>query len=323
LINNIAVNITSLSKIYKTGWGKKYKIINNLSLDIKENEIFGYLGANGAGKTTTFKLILGLIHADQGEVTFWGKSAFDFKNRSILGYLPENPYFYSYLTAGESLDFYASLFDMNTKTKNKRIKELLSLVGLEHVKDLQLRKFSRGMLQRVGIAQALINDPKLLILDEPMSGLDPMGRKNMKDIILKCRQEGKTIMFSSHIISDVEMVCDRASILAKGELKRIIDIEEILDSEENLWEIICQTKHFDIPTMPDNEGIIHDVQKTVNGNRTILTTFSKEMAYLLMDEVKKQNLNLISFGPRRKNLEEIYIKSTGQADQKGQKEGAR
>lgn len=331
----VAVKIKGLSKTFKTGWGKKYKVLSDLSLDINENEIFGYLGANGAGKTTTFKMILGLIHADKGEVSFWGKPASDFKNRSLLGYLPENPYFYSYLTAGESLDFYASLFDIDAKTKKERIKELLLLVGLEHAKDLQLRKFSRGMLQRVGIAQALINDPKLLILDEPMSGLDPMGRKNMRDIILKCREQGKTIIFSSHIISDVETVCDRASIIAKGELKEVIDIENIMASDDNtLWEIICQAKHFEMPLMarqtlipdetviPDSSKMAdkdkeagHGFQQTVSGNRITLTTSSRETAYLLMDEVQKQNLNLVSFGPRRKNLEEIYIRSTGQAAQ--------
>lgn len=312
-----AVIIESLSKSFGTGWGKRVSVLKDLDLEIQESEIFGYLGANGAGKTTTFKLILGLIHADQGKITFWDKPASDFNNRSLLGYLPENPYFYSYLTAEESLDFYASLFDIDTKMKNQRINELLSLVGLEHAKDLQLRKFSRGMLQRVGIAQALINDPKLLILDEPMSGLDPMGRKNMRDIILKCRQQGKTIMFSSHIISDVEMICDRASVLVKGELKSIINVEEVLESEDNIWEVICQAKHFEIPMMLDKEKIAHDVQKTVSGNRIILTTSNKNMAYLLIDEVKKQNLNLLSFGPRRKNLEDIYIRSTGQqTDQK-------
>lgn len=335
MTNNIAaIKINGLCKYYKTGWGKRTIVLNNLSLTVKENEIFGYLGANGAGKTTTFKLILGLIHADKGEVSFWGKPASDFKNRSLLGYLPENPYFYSYLTAGESLDFYASLFDIDTKTKKERIIELLSLVGLEHAKDLQLRKFSRGMLQRVGIAQALINDPKLLILDEPMSGLDPMGRKNMRDIILKCREQGKTIIFSSHIISDVETVCDRASIIAKGELKEVIDIENIMASDENtLWEIICQAKHFEMPLMAkqtlipdktvipdsskmaDNDKTGQGFQQTVSGNRITLTTSSRDTAYKLMDEVQKQNLNLVSFGPRRKNLEEIYIRSTGQAPQ--------
>ncbi len=310
-----AITIKNLSKSFVSGWGKRVSILKELNLEIKENEIFGYLGANGAGKTTTFKLILGLIHADKGEISFWGKPASDYKNRSILGYLPENPYFYSYLTAFESLDFYASLFDIDTKTKNQRITELLSLVGLEHAKDLQLRKFSRGMLQRVGIAQALINDPKLLILDEPMSGLDPMGRKNMRDIILKCREQGKTIIFSTHIISDVEAICDRASIIAKGELKEIIDIDQIMESGDNFWEIICQGRDFEIPKIEDKTGVTNDIKKIVSGNRIIITTSSKERAYLLVDEVKRQNLNLISFGPRRKNLEEIYIKSTGQGIQ--------
>ena len=315
-----AVTIQNLWKSFDTGWGKKRTILKDLNLAIKENEIFGYLGANGAGKTTTFKLILGLIHADRGEIFFWDKPASHHKNRSILGYLPENPYFYNYLTAAESLNFYAGLFDIDTETKKRRIDELLTLVELDHARDLQLRKFSRGMLQRVGIAQALINDPHLLILDEPMSGLDPMGRKKMRDIILTCRSQGKTIIFSTHIISDVESICDRASILAGGELKKVVDIDSVIDSGDTNWEIICHAKAADFQQSGILEKVIKEngnstgdaIQTTFSGNRTVLTTHDKTVAYALMNQINQHHLDLVSFGPRRNNLEEIYIKTTGQ-----------
>lgn len=296
-----------MEKSFSNGWGKRSTIIKNLNLDVRDNEIFGYLGANGAGKTTTFKLMLGLIFPDKGEILFDGKPASDYKNRSLLGYLPETPYFYSYLTAWEALDFYASLFDMDTSLKKNRVNKMLDLVGLDHAKDLQLRKFSRGMLQRIGIAQAMINDPKLLILDEPMSGLDPMGRKDMRDIILKCRDQGKTIVFSSHIISDVEMICDRASILSKGELQRIIEMDNRLDTDDSTWEIIYQGKALELQGIKVSGKIKHQA----TGNRNILTTEDKALANQMIGEIQNQGLDLISFGSRRKTMEDIYIKSVG------------
>lgn len=309
---SIAVKLKGLQKTFSNGWGRRATVIKDLNLDIMNNEIFGYLGANGAGKTTTFKLILGLISPDKGEIFLGGKPVSDYKNRSFLGYLPESPYFYSYLTAGEALDFCASLFDMDKSLKKYRVEEMLHLVGLNHAKDLQLRKFSRGMLQRIGIAQAMINDPKLLILDEPMSGLDPMGRKDMRDIILKCRDQGKTIIFSSHIISDVELICDRASILSNGELQRIIKMDDCRDTEDGIWEIICQGNPLDLSFIKEDGKIKH----RVTGNRNIFSLTEKELATRILDEIKKQGLDLISYGSRRKSIEEIYIKSVGAGSQK-------
>lgn len=306
-----AVKIQNLHKSFFNGWGRRSAVIKNLNLEILDNEIFGYLGANGAGKTTTFKLMLGLIFPDKGEIFFKGKPAADYRNRSLLGYLPENPYFYTYLTARESLDFYASLFDMKRSEKTRRVGEMLELVGLDHAEDLQLRKFSRGMLQRLGIAQALINDPKLLILDEPMSGLDPMGRKDMRDIILRCRDQGKTVIFSSHIISDVEMICDRAGILSKGELQQIIEMDKRLDNNDSIWEIVCQGKPLNLSTDLSTAGEFSGVKHQVAGNRNILSTDNKAFALRMMDEIKHQGFDLISFGSRRKSIEEIYLKSVG------------
>lgn len=308
MTNSTAVKIENLHKSFSNGWGRRSSIVKNLNLDIKANEIFGYLGANGAGKTTTFKLMLGLIRPDKGNISFWGYPVKDRDCRAMIGYLPEQPYFYAYLTGAEALDFYASLFDMTGAERKKRVSHLLDLVGLSHARDTQLRKFSRGMLQRIGIAQALVNDPKLLILDEPMSGLDPMGRKAMRDIILSCRDQGKTIIFSSHIISDVEMICDRAGILADGKLKSIITMDGAVSSNDTIWEISCQGGALNLSSIEDQNGI----KQVIRGNRHIVSTGDKDKADRIMEEIKNQGLALVSFSTARKSIEDIYIKNAGQ-----------
>jgi len=306
--DSIAIDIKGLSKSFSNGWLGRKQVLGDLNFQILDNEVFGYLGGNGAGKTTTFKLMLGLIRPDKGDISFWGCSAKDKISRAMIGYLPEQPYFYAYLTGAEALDFYASLFDMTGAERKKRVGYLLDLVGLSHARDTQLRKFSRGMLQRIGIAQALVNDPKLLILDEPMSGLDPMGRKSMRDIILSCRDQGKTIIFSSHIISDVEMICDRAGILANGELKSIITMDDAVSSHDTIWEISCQGGALNLSGIEDQNGI----KQVIRGNRHIVSTGDKDKADRIMEEIKNQGLALVSFSTARKSIEDIYVKSAGQ-----------
>lgn len=308
MTDSIAIDIKGLSKSFSSGWLEKKQVIRDLHFQIRDNEVFGYLGGNGAGKTTTFKLMLGMIRADKGDISFWGSPAKDRSSRAMIGYLPEQPYFYAYLTCAEALDFYASLFDLTSAERKNRVSYLLELVGLAHARDTQLRKFSRGMLQRIGIAQALVNDPKLLILDEPMSGLDPMGRKVVRDIILSCRDQGKTIIFSSHIISDVEMICDRAGILADGELKRIITMDDAVSSNDAIWEIGCQGGALNLSGIEDQNGI----KQVIRGNRHIISTGDKDKADRIMEEVNNQGLQLISFSTARKSIEDIYIKSAGQ-----------
>ena len=311
MTDSIAIDIKGLTKSFSNGWLGKKQVIRDLNFQIRDNEVFGYLGGNGAGKTTTFKLMLGLIRPDKGDIFFWGGSAKDRISRAMIGYLPEQPYFYAYLTGAEALDFYASLFDMTGAERKKRVSYLLDLVGLSHARDTQLRKFSRGMLQRIGIAQALVNDPKLLILDEPMSGLDPMGRKAMRDIILSCRDQGKTIIFSSHIISDVEMICDRAGILADGELKNIITMDDAVSSNDTIWEISCQGGELDLSPLSGIEDQ-NDIKQVIRGNRHIVSTGDKDKADRIMEEIKNQGLALVSFSTARKSIEDIYIKSAGQ-----------
>lgn len=234
------IQTENLTKEYHTGLrGKKILALDRLDLQVREGEIFGFLGPNGAGKTTTLKILMGFIKPTRGGARLLGRELQDTDVKQGIGFLPESPYFYDYLTAKEFIFFYGKLFGLTTAIIQERMNLLLKQVGLESCRDIQLRKFSKGMLQRIGIAQALINDPKLVILDEPMSGLDPVGRKEVRDLILQLKERGKTVFFSSHIIPDVEMVCDRVGILVKGRLHNIGKLSEILEAQVKYVEIVA------------------------------------------------------------------------------------
>ncbi len=214
-----AIRIQDLRKTFRLGFIPKPRpVLKGITLTVREGEIFGYLGPNGAGKTTTIKCLLGLIRPDAGAVDIFGRSSLSPRSREELGFLPENPYFYDYLSAREFLAFTADLFGLARRDKEERIARLLALVGLERAADLPLRKYSRGMLQRAGLAQALINEPKLVILDEPLGGMDPLGRKEIRDIIVRFKDQGKTVFFTSHILQDIEMICDRVAIIVGGRI---------------------------------------------------------------------------------------------------------
>lgn len=226
------IQISHLHKEFRTGFFRRLKrAVNDLSLTVNEGEIFGFLGPNGAGKTTTIKMMMGLIFPTMGHVELFGLPASHIKAKSRLGFLPENPHFYEYLTGFEFLDFYGRLFGLSGRIRPARVERLLEQVGMTHARDIPLRKYSKGMLQRIGIAQALINDPDLVVLDEPMSGLDPLGRKDVRDIIFRLKEQGKTVFFSSHILQDVEMICDRVAILTNGRLRRLGTLVELLDEQ--------------------------------------------------------------------------------------------
>lgn len=231
-----AVETYELSKSYRTGFWLTQKVpsLKNCTLQIWQGETFGLLGPNGAGKTTLLKTLLGIVRPTSGRALVLGQSMGDRSAKQRIGYLPENPYFYDFLTGWEILSFTAGLFGIPRTVQQKRIPELLDLVGLAQIaaKRKQLRQYSKGMLQRVGLAQALINDPELVFLDEPMSGLDPLGRYQIREIILSLKQQGKTIFFNSHILADVEMICDRVAILGQGELLCIGSLQELLGTSD-------------------------------------------------------------------------------------------
>ena len=225
----IVVETKNLTKIYRDFWGRqKVRALKALDLQIHKGEIFGLLGPNGSGKTTTIKLLLGLLFPTSGDISILGKTASDVVKNEKIGYLPEESYLYRFLNAEETLDFYGRLFKMTGPVRRQRVAQLINMVGLESAKKRQLREYSKGMTRRIGLAQALINDPDLILLDEPTSGLDPIGTKNMKDLILELREQGKTIIMSSHLLADVQDVCDRVGILYQGELKELGRVSDLL-----------------------------------------------------------------------------------------------
>ncbi|MCX7412473.1 MAG: ABC transporter ATP-binding protein [Planctomycetia bacterium] len=226
---DVIVEARNLSKVYRDFWGRSKKVaLKPLDLEIRRGEIFGLLGPNGSGKTTTMKLLLGLIFPTSGEALVFGKDATDVSKNERLGYLPEETYLYKFLDAEETLDFYGRLFDMPPEERKRRADALITMVGLDRDKKRQLKEYSKGMTRRIGIAQALINDPELVLLDEPTSGLDPIGTREMKDLIIDLKKRGKTVIMSSHLLADVEDVCDRIAVLHQGELKELGRVEDLL-----------------------------------------------------------------------------------------------
>jgi ABC-2 type transport system ATP-binding protein len=235
MAQEIIVETRRLTKIYRDFWGRqKKRALNALDLQIKRGEIFGLLGPNGSGKTTTIKLLLGLLFPTDGDAFVFGEPAANVRKNERIGYLPEESYLYKFLNAEETLDFYGRLFNMNPRVRDKRAQELIEMVGLANDKRRILKEYSKGMRQRIGLAQALINDPELVILDEPTSGLDPLGTRWMKDLIIDLRNKGKSVIMCSHRLDDVQDVCDRIAILYDGELQELGEVETLLQVANRL-----------------------------------------------------------------------------------------
>src|SRR6185295_13836763 len=223
------IETRNLTKVYRDFWGRqKVRALKALDLEIRQGEIFGLLGPNGSGKTTTIKLLLGLLFPTSGQALVFGKEATDVSKNERLGYLPEESYLYRFLNAEETLDFYGRLFNISAAVRKQRTAELIDMVKLGWAKKRQLKEYSKGMARRIGLAQALINDPELILLDEPTSGLDPIGTREIKDLILKLKAQGKTVLMSSHLLADVQDVCDRIAILHQGELKELGRVDSLL-----------------------------------------------------------------------------------------------
>ena len=298
-----AIRIENLKKSFRLGFIPKTKeILKGISLSVKEGEIFGYLGPNGAGKTTTIKCLLGLIFPDEGTIAIFGQPHLSARARQVLGFLPENPYFYDYLTAREFLAFYADLFGLGRDVKEERIGRLLKLVGLERAADLRLRKFSRGMLQRIGLAQALINDPKLVILDEPLGGLDPLGRKEIRDIIVRFKQEGKTVFFTSHILQDIEMICDHVAIIVGGRVVKQGALQDLVSEKVLFTEVTVMG----VP--PESfRGLGESV--SVQGERVLLKVFEEKRVGDVLAVVRDKKGKIVSLSPRTETLEDIFVET--------------
>jgi ABC-2 type transport system ATP-binding protein len=226
---DVIIETRNLTKVYRDFWGRqKVRALKALDLEVRRGEIFGLLGPNGSGKTTTIKLILGLLFPTSGQALVFGKDATDVSKNERIGYLPEESYLYKFLNAEETLDFYGRLFDMPRAVRRQRVADLIEMVGLEWAKRRQLKEYSKGMTRRIGLAQALINDPELIVLDEPTTGLDPIGTHEMKEMIIDLRNKGKTVLMCSHLLADVQDVCDRIAILYQGELKELGRVDALV-----------------------------------------------------------------------------------------------
>lgn len=296
-----ALKIESLHKSFKTGFiPKKKTILKGISLSVNAGEIFGYLGPNGAGKTTTIKCILGLIFPDKGFIEVLGYPFLSLKAKEKLGFLPENPYFYDYLSAYEFIDFYARLFGIKRTERPAKVRSLLRLVGLEKAAHIPLRKFSRGMLQRIGFSQALINDPDIVLLDEPLSGLDPIGRKEIRDIIVRLKEEGKTVFLSSHILQDIEMICDRVAILVEGEIINQGKITELISEKILFTEIVVSgVKPDDLTSLGGNVS--------TQGDRTLLKIHDEDRVERIFKLIQSSGGKIHSLIPRTQTLEDIFV----------------
>jgi len=300
---NQIIKTRDLTKEFQTSFTfRKVKALTDLSIEVKRGEVFGFLGPNGAGKTTTFKLFLGLLHPTRGEIFLWGEDHCKIELKSKIGFLPESPYFYNYLKAKEYLDLCGQLCGINYKERQNKIDTLLERLGLITHKNSLIKTFSKGMLQRLGLAQALIHDPELLILDEPMSGLDPLGRKEVRDIMLELKSQGKTIIFSTHILSDVETVCDQVGIIIKGRLKDCGPIQNLLNPKIKSFEICI--KGLPIETINDlRERGLPLIQR---GEEAFIRV--EEMGVNdVLPELLKKGGELISFIPQKETLEDIYV----------------
>jgi ABC-2 type transport system ATP-binding protein len=301
-----AIEIDNLTKDYETGFWRKRKTraLDGLSLSVESGQIFGFLGANGAGKTTTLKLLMRLTFPTAGTARILARDISDVQMHARIGYLPENPYFYDYLTAREFLNYCGELFGLDRHKREGRTKELLTLVNLEtKAWDRQLRKFSKGMLQRVGLAQALVNDPEIVFLDEPMSGLDPVGRREVRDLIASLRTQGKTVFMCSHILSDIEVLCDNVAILKRGRLAHAGSLEELRAGEANTFEVIATGADVEVLQGRLAEGAT--VTTTASGLRIEVANESDVDA--VIEALRQAHGKLVSVQPVRQSLEELFL----------------
>jgi len=297
-----AIEILDLEKSYPVGfWHKRPKVaLYPLRLTIEEGEVFGFLGPNGAGKTTTLKLLMGLVFPTAGTARILGVAMDDPQVKSQIGFLPEQPYFYDHLTARELLDYYGQLSGVPAKGRSARVEQMLERVGLTASAGVQLRKFSKGMLQRVGLAQAILHDPKVVFLDEPMSGLDPMGRREVRDLIQQLRNEGKTVFFSTHILSDAEALCDRVGVIHQGELRGVGAVAELTSEMQGKVEMV-----FFAPRVPAALTSL-GAEARISGDM-VNAVLPEEQQDAALDVLRKEHIKLISLMPVRRSLEEYYI----------------
>jgi ABC-2 type transport system ATP-binding protein len=301
-----AIRLEALTKDYTVGFWRKrpYRALDALTLEIQAGEVFGFLGPNGAGKTTTLKLLMQLIFPTAGRAEILGRPVGDVATRRRIGYLPENPYFYDYLTAEELLLYFGELFGYAAADRRKRVNALLDRVGIDGERRLQLRKFSKGMLQRVGIAQALLNDPEVIFLDEPMSGLDPLGRRDVRSLILELRDQGRTVFFSSHILADAEALCGRVAVIAGGRLAASGRLSDLLAFELRGWEMVVAGVTPDVleRVRPSVRRVIE-----ISEGRYTLELPLEQPPERVLPALAAGGASLVSVNPLRDSLEDYFV----------------
>jgi ABC-2 type transport system ATP-binding protein len=301
-----AIETQNLTKEYPHGFLhlKRKTSLENLTMQVEDGEVFGFLGPNGAGKSTTINLLMGIIFPTAGSAQILGKPVSDVSMHQDIGYLPEQPYFYDYLTAAEVLDYFARFHGFRAAERKERVQKMLRKVGLETAGKIQLRKFSKGMLQRVGLAQAIVHDPKLLILDEPMSGLDPVGRREVRDIILELKNAGKTILFSTHILSDAETLCDRVGVIAGGQLRGVGAPGSIVGVKSLGMEIIFE--------LTGSGAQIEKVRaKATKSGANYRMSVSEAELYAALEELRGASATIISVTQIKPTLEDFFLELVG------------
>jgi ABC-2 type transport system ATP-binding protein len=303
-----AIEIRGLEKSYKTGFFRQTKkpALKPLTLTVEEGEVFGYLGPNGAGKTTTLKLLLGLVFPSGGTARILGHELNAIAVKRLIGYLPEQPYFYDHLTPLELLDYYARLSGVEARGRKRKVEAALARVGMSEAARTQLRKFSKGMLQRVGIAQAIVHDPQLVLLDEPMSGLDPVGRREVRDLVQQLNEEGKTIFFSTHILSDAETLCDRVAVLHKGELRGVGVVNDLLRKVSGQVEVVWSGAQA-VPAVQALGGVCHQTGDVV---RALLPGAALEET---LATLPRNQGRVIRVTPVQATLEDYFLAQIGNA----------
>ena len=309
-----AIRTEALTKHYRVGFWRPrpYVALDALTLEVRQGEIFGFLGPNGAGKTTTLKLLMQLIYPTSGRAEILGRPVGDVEVKRRIGYLPENPSFYEYLSAEELLDYFSGLFGFQGRERGQRVSRLLDEVGIGAERRLQLRKFSKGMLQRVGIAQALLNDPEVVFLDEPMSGLDPIGRREIRELILKLRDRGCTVFFSSHVLADAEALCSRVAVLAKGRLAATGQLSDLVAFQVRGWELVVSGLG-DAPLEDARRrGQIVRFTHLADGRYALEVPLSVGPERVL-SELTARGARLVSLNPMRETLEDFFMRQVGAA----------
>jgi len=305
----VVLRADDLKKTFRLGFlRKRVEAVRGVSFTVRRGEIFGFLGPNGAGKTTTLKMLMGLIFPSSGRAQVLGRKVPDRQTQRKVGYLPETPYFYEYLTPEEFLDFAGALCDVPADLRKRRADALLTRVGLDHARGRPLRKFSKGMLQRIGIAQALMGDPEIIVLDEPMTGLDPLGRKDVRDLILELRREGKTVMFSTHILPDVEMTCDRVAIVVAGRVASVGRLAELLSPRVLSTEVVLKPALTGSAASGSVPALPAGARRLPAGDDVVVELPADADVDAFLRAALALGAVVLSVTPRRESLEDLFVR---------------